>query len=255
MNKNDLNDTSFSNSLWDIVVAATMLTRLPLPQAPDEAFERQEENVWAFPLIGVIVGIIACIVGAIAFGLGLNAPITAGLMLATTMIMTGAMHEDGLADCADGFWGGFDPDRRLEIMKDSQIGTYGVLALVIFSGLRWLALSAVISLGFAGVMAAAVLSRGVLPAIMAMVIHARDTGLSHSVGRPTQQAAATSFAAACVLALILIGSSAISAAIITALIAFAVAKLAKVKVGGQTGDVLGATQVLCETAILIFLIA
>jgi len=255
MNKNDLNNAFFSNSLWDIVVAAALLTRLPLPQAPDEAFERQAESAWAFPIVGVIVGIIACIIGAIAFGLGLNAPITAGIMLATSIIMTGAMHEDGLADCADGFWGGFDPVRRLEIMKDSQIGTYGVLALVIFTGLRWLTLSAVISLGFAGVIAAAVLSRGVLPAIMAMVIHARDTGLSHSVGRPTQQSAATSFAVACVLALILLGSSAISAAIITALIAFAVTKLAKAKVGGQTGDVLGATQVLCETVILILLIA
>ena len=255
MNKNDLNDTSFSNSLWDIVVAATMLTRLPLPQAPDEAFERQEENVWAFPLIGVIVGIIACIVGAIAFGLGLNAPITAGLMLATTMIMTGAMHEDGLADCADGFWGGFDPARRLEIMKDSQIGTYGVLAIVIVTGLRWMALSAAISLGFAGVIAAAVLSRGVLPAIMAMVAHARDTGLSHSVGRPTQQTAAFSCGAAGVLALILIGFSAIGAAMITVSIAFGLTKLAKTKIGGQTGDVLGATQVLCETAILVFLVA
>ena len=164
MNKNDLNGTTFGNSLWDIVAAGTLLTRLPLPQAPDEAFERQAENAWAFPIVGLVVGMATCIVGAIGFWLGLNAAIIAGLMLATSMIMTGGMHEDGLADCADGFWGGFDPVRRLEIMKDSQIGTYGVLAIVIVTGLRWMALSAAISLGFAlSVIAAAVLSRGVLP--------------------------------------------------------------------------------------------
>jgi adenosylcobinamide-GDP ribazoletransferase len=226
-----------------------------LPQAPDEAFERQAENAWAFPIVGLVVGMATCIVGAIGFWLGMNAAIIAGFMLATSMIMTGGMHEDGLADCADGFWGGFDPARRLEIMKDSQIGTYGVLAIVIVTGLRWMALSATISLGFAGVIAAAVLSRSVLPAIMAMVAHARDTGLSHRVGRPTQQTAAISCGAAGLLALVLIGFSAIGAAIITVSIAFGLTKLAKTKIGGQTGDVLGATQVLCETAILVFLVA
>ena len=255
MIKNDLNGMAFRNSLWDIVTAGTLLTRLPLPQAPDEAFERQAENAWAFPIVGLFVGMATCIVGAIGFWLGLNAAIIAGFMLATSMIMTGAMHEDGLADCADGFWGGFDPARRLEIMKDSQIGTYGVLAIVIVTGLRWMALSAAISLGFSGVIAAAVLSRGVLPATMAMVAHARDTGLSHSVGRPTQQTAAISCGAAGLLALILIGFSAIGAAMITVSIAFGLTKLAKTKIGGQTGDVLGATQVLCETAILVFLVA
>jgi adenosylcobinamide-GDP ribazoletransferase len=255
MYKNDLNDISFSNLLWDIVAAATLLTRLPLPQAPDEAFDRQAENVWAFPVIGVIVGMITCVAGGIALGIGLNAPITAGLMLATSLIMTGAMHEDGLADCADGFWGGFDPARRLEIMKDSQIGTYGVMALIIITGLRWMALSATVSLGFSGVIAGAVLSRGILPAVMTMVPNARDTGLSQTVGRPTERTAAVTFASATVLALIFIGFSAIIAAVITALIALAVTEIAKRKIGGQTGDVLGAIQILCETAVLILLLA
>jgi adenosylcobinamide-GDP ribazoletransferase len=255
MNKNDLKDITFRNSLWDIVAVGTLLTRLPLPQAPDEAFERQAENAWTFPIVGLVVGMATCIVGAIACWLGMNAAIIAGFMLATSMVMTGGMHEDGLADCADGFWGSFDPARRLEIMKDSQVGTYGVLAIVIVTGLRWMALSATISLGFAGVIAAAVLSRSVLPAIMAMVAHARDTGLSHSVGRPTQKTAAISCGAGGLLALILIGFSAIGAAMITVFIAFGLTKLAKTKIGGQTGDVLGATQVLCETAILVFLVA
>jgi adenosylcobinamide-GDP ribazoletransferase len=176
-------------------------------------------------------------------------------MLGVNMILTGAMHEDGLADCADGFWGGYDRDRRLEIMKDSQIGTYGVLALVVTIGLRWLALSAIISTGFAGVIAAAVLSRGSLPALMAMLNHARDTGLSHSVGRPTHFSAVVAFGIASIIALVMIGFSAIGAIIATVVVAFAFGRLAKAKISGQTGDVLGATQVLSETAVLLWVIA
>jgi adenosylcobinamide-GDP ribazoletransferase len=254
MNKNDANVGQAKELLWDVVVAGTLLTRLPLPHAPKSAFERQENSVWAFPVIGLLIGLFAALSGAIAFGLGLSAMITAGIMLGVTVVLTGAMHEDGLADCADGFWGGFDPARRLEIMKDSQIGTYGVLALLIIVGLRWLALSAVISTGFAGVIAAAMLSRGVLPALMSLLVHARETGLSHSVGRPPQSLALAAFGLASLFALFLIGTSAFGAIVVTALIAIAAAKLAKIKIDGQTGDVLGATQVLAETAVLLWLV-
>lgn len=243
-----------SSWYWDIIVAGTLLTRLPLPQVPQSAFERQTKSVWAFPIVGFVIGILSCVAGMIALALGMSASITAGVMLGISMILTGAMHEDGLADCADGFWGGYDPARRLEIMKDSQIGTYGVLALLITIGLRWLALSAVISIGFAGVIVAAVLSRGVLPALMSMLNHARNTGLSHSVGRPTAQNAVIASGIAGVLSLFLIGFGAIGAIAIAALVALGMAQLAKAKISGQTGDVLGATQVLSETAILLWLI-
>lgn len=254
MNKNDPEGTSTQNWLYDILVAGTLLTRLPLPQAPQSAFKRQADGVWAFPIVGLLIGLLSCIVGAISFGLGLSAPITAGLMIGAGIILTGAMHEDGLADCADGFWGGFNPDRRLEIMKDSQIGTYGVLALLVTIGLRWLALSAVISTGFAGIVVASILSRGVMPAVMAVLNNARNSGLSHSVGRPTQQTALISFGIASVIAILLIGLNATGAIVVTVIVAFAIARLAKAKIGGQTGDVLGATQVLAETVILLWLI-
>ena len=254
MNKYDPDGIPFRKWYWDIIVAVALLTRLPLPNAPDTAFESQADSVWAFSAVGLMIGLFGCMSGAIAFGLGLSAPMTAGVMLGVNITLTGAMHEDGLADCADGFWGGFDPARRLEIMKDSQIGTYGVLALLVTIGLRWLALSAVISTGFAGVIAAAVLSRGVMPAVMAMLVHARDTGLSHSVGRPTQQNAVIALGFAGIIAVLMIGLNAIGAILICAFVAILVSQLAKAKIGGQTGDVLGATQVLAETAILLWLI-
>jgi adenosylcobinamide-GDP ribazoletransferase len=202
-----------------------------------------------------LIGLLSCIVGVISFGLGLSAPITAGLMLGASMILTGAMHEDGLADCADGFWGGFDTPRRLEIMKDSQIGTYGVLALIVITGLRWLALSAVISTGFLGVIAAAMLSRGVLPALMSALPHARHVGLSHSVGRPTSNAALIAIAVSAAVSFLLIGFSVIATLALVALTSLAMARLAKAKIGGQTGDVLGASQVIAETAVLLWLAA
>ena len=251
MNKNDPQGIT----PWDIIVAGALLTRLPLPKAPKSAFETQAKSVWAFPLIGVLVAALSSLagMGVIAFG-GSNM-IAAGIMLGVAMITTGAMHEDGLADCADGFWGGFDPARRLEIMKDSQIGTYGVLALIVVIGLRWLALSTVIASGFLGVFAAAALSRGIMPMMMAMIPHARDHGLSHHVGRPAQTAAVVAFCIASGISFLCLGFGAIPAILITILVAFVMARLAKVKIIGQTGDVLGATQVLAETAILIYLIA
>lgn len=248
----DKNDPS-RPSRWDIVVAGTLLTRLPLPHAPKSAFEHQARSTWAFPVIGLFIGILTCVIGAVTLALGLGTGITAGLMLATSMIATGAMHEDGLADCADGFWGGLVPARRLEIMKDSQIGTYGVLALIVVVGLRWMAISSVINFGWGAVIAAAVLSRAMMPIAMNTLPYARDTGLAHSVGKPDVRTVQVAVIIAAILAIIAVGWSAL-AALLVALAGAAIVRLvAKTKIGGQTGDVLGATQTLCETSVLITL--
>ncbi len=102
---------------------------------------------WAYPLVGVVVGGLGAVTGALALWLGLPAPLAAGLVLLAMIAVTGALHEDGLADTADGFWGGWDRARRLEIMKDSQIGSYGVIALILSLGLRWSALGVLIAHG------------------------------------------------------------------------------------------------------------
>ena len=130
----------------DAVLALVLLTRLPLPHLPKDSFARQSRAVWAFPLAGLVVGGLATVMAAAALAVWPPA-VAAGLALAVQILVTGAMHEDGLADSADGLWGGFDRSRRLEIMKDSQIGTYGVLALVLSLGLRWLTLSALLAAG------------------------------------------------------------------------------------------------------------
>ena len=111
--------------------------------------------------------------------------------MATATLLTGAMHDDGLADSADGLFGGWTPERRLEIMKDSRIGSYGTLALLLVTLLRWSALAVVLAQGHWGaVLAAGAISRVPMAALMASLPPARVTGLSAATGRPAPGIAA-----------------------------------------------------------------
>lgn len=239
-------------ALRDCALALVLLTRLPLPHLPADAFARQAQSGWAWPLAGLAVAGPAGLLGAAALGLGLPAPVAAGLLLAAQVLLSGAMHEDGLADAADGLWGGLTPERRLEIMKDSRTGSYGVLALVLSVGLRWSLLSGLIAAGLWGaVIAAAVLSRAGMPALMAALPPARAGGLSRSVGRPGAGTAAGAVALALGLALVLTGAPALAAALGAGLAVCGGGALARAKLGGQTGDILGAAQQLAEIAALL----
>ena len=115
-------DTSAMQRLWDVPAALVLLTRLPLPALPDHAFSHGARAVWAYPLVGLILGGVASVIAWGASLLGLSPMLTAGLILTGLVLLTGAMHEDGLADTADGLWGGNDAARRLDIRKDSRIG-------------------------------------------------------------------------------------------------------------------------------------
>lgn len=238
-----------------LAVSTALLTRLPLPRLPDAAFAAQARAVWAFPLVGLLVGGIALGVGLLALTIGLPATLAAGLALLTQIMVTGAMHEDGLADTADGLWGGFTRDRRLEIMRDSHIGTYGVLALILSLGMRWQALSIV--LDSPALLVAATVSRAVMPVLMTALPHARTDGLSRGVGRPGAGPVVLGLILAAVLSLLLIGLGALLALalVLAALAAVTLGLLARRRIGGQTGDILGATQQCAEIAILLGFVA
>lgn len=243
-------------ALRDIALALVLLTRLPLPRLPEAAFTRQAQAGWAFPLAGLAVAAPVCALGALAVSAGLPPAVAAGLVLVVQVMLTGGMHEDGLADSADGLWGGTTRERRLEIMKDSRIGSYGVLALILSAGLRWSALAGLIAAGAWGaVIAAAILSRAGLPALMTALPHARSDGLSHAVGRPGRGPAWGAAVLAVVIALLLTGNAALGAALWAALAVAAMGALAKAKLGGQTGDILGAAQQLAEIAALLTFLA
>ncbi|MBM3616888.1 MAG: adenosylcobinamide-GDP ribazoletransferase, partial [Alphaproteobacteria bacterium] len=118
-----------------MVAAFGLLTRLPMPFTPP-----RPQGVWAWPLVGLGVSALAVGLGALALAAGLAPPLVAVLVMVAQAALTGALHEDGLTDCADGFWGGHDRARRLEIMKDSRIGSYGAVALMLVMLARWSAL-------------------------------------------------------------------------------------------------------------------
>lgn len=224
----------------DIATALALLTRLPV----HAEFDRSAAATWAYPLAGTVVAIIAVVLSGIALWLGLAAPLVAGLYLITTITLTGAMHEDGLADVADGFWGGWDRERRLEIMKDSQIGAYGTIALVLSLVVRWAAIWMLIEGGWWALPLIAIetLSRSVMPVLMHLLPNARDTGLSQSQGRPSRHTAALNLAIAALVSLLAVGLSTLPLMIFGALAGFGLFKLAEAKIAGQTGDVLGASQ-------------
>lgn len=239
--------------LKDIPAAIGLLSRLPV----NADGKRGAACAWAFPLTGLILGTIAAAISWAAITLGLSNSLTAGLALVSLVAMTGAMHEDGLADSVDGLWGGWEKARRLEIMKDSHIGTYGVIALVLSLGLRWTALTALADEGLltAALIGVATLSRLPMVLAMATIPHARKDGLSASVGRVKAPTALIAIALALPIIIALFGWPGVTATIITTLAATAVILIAMRKIGGQTGDILGATQQISEIAALLALTA
>lgn len=237
--------------LRDVAVAFALLTRLPLPRLPDGAFAHQARAAWAFALVGVVVALIAGGAGWLALTLGLPGAAAAGLVLLVQIAVTGAMHEDGLADTADGLWGGWTRERRLEIMQDSAIGTYGALALILSLGLRWVALSVLLVGGIAPVIAAAAVSRGLLPVVMTALPQARDDGLSRRVGVPGWAVCAVAAGLGAGLALAICGGAALVPIALACAGVALVARIAQAKIGGQTGDILGAGQQVAESAVLL----
>jgi adenosylcobinamide-GDP ribazoletransferase len=236
----------------DILIALALLTRLPVrfelsgARAPSAA-------AWAYPLVGLVVGGIALLVGWLFQSLGTAAPITAFFVLLSMIITTGAMHEDGLADCADGFWGGWDVARRLEIMKDSQVGTYGVIALVMSLLVRWYVLTMLIDKGalVGAVLVSAVMSRAAMVGVMHRLSNARRSGLSAQTGRPAGFPTLVALAFALIAAISAPEVSFVWLILAASLVTLALGALAQNKIGGQTGDVLGATQQVVEIAVLI----
>ena len=126
----------------DLAACLGFFTRLPAGR-----FGFGEVNfadaLWAAPVAGAVVGVAAGTAFAIAAWLGLPPTLAALVALAAAILVTGSLHEDGVADIADGFGGGNTRERKLDIMKDSRNGTFGVVALVMVLLARWAAVAAV----------------------------------------------------------------------------------------------------------------
>jgi adenosylcobinamide-GDP ribazoletransferase len=240
-----MSDTENKNrpEAHDIWAAFSLLTRLPVPVDHTRSGDRANIATWAYPIVGAAVGALSGLVLTIAMALLLPSGLAAAFALLTAVALTGAMHEDGLADCADGFWGGHDRSRRLEIMKDSSIGAYGAVVLIIFLLAEWSAIEALVFskpiLTFAGIGA---VSR--LPMVLAMWVmpNARGNGLAAGVGMPPAVSAQIASGLCLFIALVTLGWAGIVALIVATGAALIVGLIANAKIGGYTGDVLGAMQ-------------
>src|SRR5258707_12841578 len=192
---------------WDDFVAAgRFLTRLPLAGLSSAHTGLLARSMRAFPLVGVVVGLAGWAAFAVADGIGLPSMVAALLALVATVLVRGAVHEEGLADTADGLGGGEGRAGKLAIMRDSRSGAYGVLALVFSVALRAAALAALTTprVG-AALVAAHAVSRAGLPVIMRWLEPARSDGLGASVGQPDDAAIGWCLGIGIVVALVCLG--------------------------------------------------
>lgn len=239
-------------TLRDIALSILFFTRLPLPHV-DLGNRTLAQAIWAAPLTGLIVAIIAWLACTIAASLGLSPSVAAALALAASLAVTGALHEDGLSDVADGFGGGKTRDKKLEIMRDSRIGAFGAAALMLSLLIRWTALADLAATGnvFLALAAAHMASRGPFGAFMNLTPPARSDGLSVGAGAVSRDTAVAGLAlgALALLPLGLFGS--IGTAALLAVLFFAFRRLCLSQIGGQTGDTIGTLQQLGEILVLL----
>jgi adenosylcobinamide-GDP ribazoletransferase len=237
----------------DVRIAISLSTRIPVGSATPAAEGDIARASWALPVAGILVGLVGAIVYWLATRAHLQPEPAAMLALAATILITGAMHEDGLADAADGFGGGKTREQKLEIMRDSRIGSFGACALVASIVLRWSALAAIADqrqVAIALVVAHAA-ARAPLPLLMRLLPPARTDGLSVSAGQPPPQSVVIAIVLGVVCLLFGLGGSGTMIVLLTlAVVVLLILWLAKKQIGGQTGDVLGALEQVCEAAVI-----
>jgi adenosylcobinamide-GDP ribazoletransferase len=250
-----------SSLLADFYSCLGFFTRLPFPSAASGSEPHSlgtfSRAVRMLPVAGGLVGALAAIAMAAASRFGFPPPLAAPLAICSLVLLGGAMHEDGLADCADGFFGGATREHKLEIMQDSRIGTFGAVALVLSLYFRAASIALIAhesqGLACAVLIGAAALSRTAALMPLALLPPARETGAGFAAGKPERAALAVAaclavvFALAPVLGGAYLGRSLAGIAAATGA-AYAVVVLARTQIGGQTGDVAGAAQQLSEIA-------
>ena len=241
----------------EIADALRFFTRLRLGEPGLSATLDIDRIAWAAPVAGVAVGLIGALVLGVTAALGLPLLLRAAFATAALVAATGALHEDGLADVADGFGGGATRARKLEIMRDSCIGAYGAIAIALALIVRIGALAAALDGGFwratLSLMLVAALSRAAALTPLALLPPARADGAGAAVGLLDSNALAGAWGSALVIAvalgLVALGlAHVLLAALISGAGAWAMVAMARRAIGGQTGDVAGAAQQCSEIA-------
>ncbi len=248
--------------LIDLLICLRFFSRLPVPATRREIALGARGFAAAAgmaPLAGAVIALAPIMVTLAALAAELPPAVAAPLALASLVALTGALHEDALADCADGFGGGRTRERKLAIMRDSRIGAFGAVALALTLFIRAATLTAILVHGTGAavlaLLAAAALSRAACLVPLGLLPPARADGVGAGAG-PGARGLAT---AAVVVLLGAVLAAACGAGVWRSAVAVATAAasalgvtaLARRQIGGQTGDVAGAAQQLAETAVLL----
>src|SRR5215471_9985798 len=243
--------------LDDFKTAVAFLTRLPMPHPLGPMPPNFVRAHRMFPVVGALIGAAIGLFCLVLRATGLPDLASAALALGAGMVLTGALHEDGLADVADGFGGGRNTAAKLEIMLDSRLGTYGALILLVSFAAKLSALAALLrGAVLPSLITVHALARAILPVMAMTMPYARKEGLAATAGRPDLATAAIAVASALVIAFLALSwVEAAGAALVAAAAGGALAILANRQIGGQTGDVLGAAEQVSETTILLLLAA
>ncbi|MCC0808463.1 adenosylcobinamide-GDP ribazoletransferase [Methylobacterium sp. W2] len=253
---------------YDLAACLRFYSRLPVPRLPGEGDPHRLPDFRTLPrmlpVAGLILALPSALILLVAWALDLGPFLAATLAVAVGTLVTGALHEDGLADVADGFGGGATHERRIEIMRDSRIGAYGGVALVLTLALRIGALATLLdrtgALAPLALVLAASLSRSAALAPMVLLGPARPGGAGASVGTPDRRT--IGIVGLVTLAFVALGwiiGLPFAGMVLMPALALAASlvltALARAKIGGQTGDVIGACQQVAEIAALLGLIA
>lgn len=231
--------------------AIALLTRIPVAAQVRDSTELARAVPW-FPVVGAGIGVLIALLYALCSTI-LPPFLAATLAVTTGVLVTGAFHEDGLADVADAFAGGFTRERRFEILNDPRLGTFGVLALISSMLVRVGAISALDRRSaLALIPAAHALSRAAGIVLMRRLPLARSDGLGARYATAvTRGGEAVGVVVGTVLCAVFIGRWSIAAVVVAMLVTVGMGALARARIGGIAGDVLGATQQVAELAILL----
>ena len=241
--------------LQDLPAAFSLLTRLPLRVGGSGEFPASSS--WAWPVVGAAVGALGGAVAHVLAAAGTGTAIAALGAIACMIAATGALHEDGLADSADGLFGGGSAGERLGIMRDSRIGAFGAITICLFLIGRHAGVDELLQGGRAmgALIAAGAVSRAVMLIVFRLTPPARSDGLAASVGMPSNLAAGLGCCLAAAIALAAVGWDAAPVAAFALAAGIAFAWYARRRIGGVTGDVLGAIQQVAELVCLAGLVA
>ncbi|MDG2340483.1 MAG: adenosylcobinamide-GDP ribazoletransferase [Paracoccaceae bacterium] len=236
-------------------IAMQFLTRLPIGGEVEHSDESFARSARFYPAVGLVVGAIAA---AVYFAADVFLPnnVSAFLALLAGVAVTGGLHEDGLADAADGLIGGRDRDHSLDIMRDSQIGVFGVLALIFALALNWSVLMAWSDWEvLIGLIAAHAISRHMMTEVIGRYDYARSDNAKFStpdLGTEDQTFARLWTLAVIIASVFFVGLWATVIGIgVAAALTSGFAQYFSRKLGGFTGDCLGATQQIAMTGFLV----